>query len=241
MFDFISTDEINCGRQPELDLAKGFAIAFMVLCHVVMRLGIADADMLGVLAVAILGGPLAAPVFMTSLGIGVCYSKNSTAEKLAHRGIKTIGIGLLLNICRVVLPFTFATAITGESKWNLMIILTLNSEILAFAGLAFLLIALIKSLNMTNRQICLVALIFTLFGGLFTKGRQFCCSNDIVNVLAGIIVPANVYAAECKAIFEEGVPFPFLNWIIYPLAGLVFGDILKKVTDKKSMYKLIWL
>jgi len=240
MFDFISTDEINCGRQPELDLAKGFAIAFMVLCHVVMRLGIADADMLGVLAVAILGGPLAAPVFMTSLGIGVCYSKNSTAEKLAHRGIKTIGVGFLLNICRVALPLIVCGAIGGKIQWRLLTILSLNGEILVFAGLAFLLIALIKKLDMTNYQIFALALVFTLFGGLFTKGNGFCCSNDILNVLAGIILPANVYTEGIKVFFEEGIPFPFLNWIIYPLAGLLFGNLLRRVTDKKAMYRLIW-
>lgn len=240
MFDFISTDEINCGRQPELDIAKGLAICFMVLCHVVMILGSTHGDLLWILATDILGGPPAAPVFMTCLGIGVCYSRNSTAEKLAHRGIKTIGIGFLLNICRVVLPLIVCGAINGKILWKMLVVLALDGEILVFAGLAFLLIALIKKLNMTNYQITLVALIFTLFGGLFTKGNEFCCENDIKNILTGIILPANIYAADVKLFIEDGVQFPFLNWVIFPLAGLLFGGLLRRITDKKTLYRLIW-
>lgn len=240
MFDFISTEEVNCSRQPELDLAKGFAILFMVLCHTVMELGNSGTNVLGTLAISVLGGPLAAPVFMTSLGVGVCYSKNSTPEKLARRGVKTIGIALLLNFFRVVLPLTFVGILTGGFDWQFTAAVFVSCEILSFAGLSFILIALIKKLNLSNLQVVLIALIFALFGGLFTKGHELLFTSDIINAIVGIFVPTNVYTAHLLEFYHDGIPFPFCNWIIFPLAGFLFGRTLRKVTDKTAMYKLIF-
>ena len=71
-----STSEVNTGRQVELDIAKGFAILFMVWVHTTETFG--NYQGIGnVIVEHFLGGPFAAPVFMVCMGIGMCYAKRA--------------------------------------------------------------------------------------------------------------------------------------------------------------------
>ncbi len=95
----ISKKSINTERQTEIDWLKIFAIFFMVIIHVYEELSIINHDIMPDSAFRIiiefLGGPLAAPVFMFSMGIGMVYTKNASAEAFAKRGIKLLVLGYL--------------------------------------------------------------------------------------------------------------------------------------------------
>ena len=73
-------DRINTGRQLELDVAKVFAILFMVTIHVHEEMSVvnyywARSDNAFRFILEFLGGPLAAPVFMFAMGVGMVYTK----------------------------------------------------------------------------------------------------------------------------------------------------------------------
>ena len=67
-----SKDEVNTGRQIELDIAKGFAILFMIWVHTAETFS-AGTGLGYEIVDNFLGGPFAAPVFMVCMGIGMRY------------------------------------------------------------------------------------------------------------------------------------------------------------------------
>jgi uncharacterized membrane protein len=107
-------EPVNNGRQPELDMAKGLAIVFMVWTHVFEELSPGSEGVMVMLVRNILGGPFAAPIFMICMGIGISYSKKSSPQKLLHRGIGLFGTGLLLNMFRFVVPDLLKYALTND-------------------------------------------------------------------------------------------------------------------------------
>jgi uncharacterized membrane protein len=75
----------NAARQPELDMARGLAVFFMIAVHVLEILGdTALAETGPGIVIGFLGGPPAAPVFMMLLGVGIVYSARATPENLAR-------------------------------------------------------------------------------------------------------------------------------------------------------------
>lgn len=136
----------NSKRQPELDLAKGFAILFMVWVHIFEELSLKTEDIL-VTFVEVLGGPFAAPVFMVCMRIGVVYSRHNTAKDLLRRGLHLLMVGFVLNIARFVIPDILLYVITGKTSYLADTFSLFSVDILQFAGVAHLFLALIKKLN----------------------------------------------------------------------------------------------
>lgn len=65
------SETVNCGRQKELDMVKGFAIIFMVWDHVSRELGGNVESPFGMFVDMILAGPFAAPMFMICIHWGI--------------------------------------------------------------------------------------------------------------------------------------------------------------------------
>lgn len=94
---FKETKQIcNEGRQPELDIARGLAVIFMVLIHTVEYYWDWDNEIFDKVA-NFLGSPPAAPVFMFLLGCGIIYSRRSTAQQVLKRGIKMLMLSYVFN------------------------------------------------------------------------------------------------------------------------------------------------
>ena len=76
------------GRIRAFDLARGLAVGFMILIHVLGHFGDETtwATPAGVV-VTFLGGPLAAPVFMFLMGASLSLSRRSGAASIARRAI----------------------------------------------------------------------------------------------------------------------------------------------------------
>jgi len=66
-----SDENINTGRQTELDWARGFAVFFMILVHVKIELPGFPFSSLYSKVLEFVGSPLAAPTFMILLGAGI--------------------------------------------------------------------------------------------------------------------------------------------------------------------------
>ena len=97
------------------------------------------------------GGPLGAPGFMVAMGMGMCYTRFYTSRRFARRGLRLCLAGLILNICRCTLPYLIGYSITGDYDKYMsdIVFVTFENDILMFAGLSFILMALLKHLKMS--------------------------------------------------------------------------------------------
>lgn len=218
-------DRIQTGRQPELDLAKGFAILFMIWVHVFEELSPQAAGGLYTL-VEVFGGPFAAPVFMVCMGIGICYSRKNSPRDLFYRGLSLLGIGLVLNLFRFVLPDLLKYVLTGNEAWLGATFSLFSVDILQFAGLAFLFLALEKKLGFSNHMIFGIGVGASVLGMLLCEVSS---GNYVIDQLLGFI-----WGTQTESYF------PFLNWLIFPSFGLWFGSLMQHCSNKKRFYQLMF-
>ena len=225
-------DRINTGRQMELDVAKALAIPYMVIIHVyeemsVVNYGVRPDNLFrGILE--FLGGPLAAPVFMFAMGVGMVYTRHRSPRAFAMRGLRLLALAYLLNLVVWSIPYLLA-AMQGSPwhGWTLVDTLGLV-DILHFAGMAFLLMALLMKLKVGRYGTVLAALLLQGLGTLLL--HRF----DTLPAVAR-------YAVSLVFYTSPNVCFPLSLWFVYPAFGLLFGEFLQTVSDKRTMYNRLAL
>ncbi len=224
----IASGEVNTGRQFEIDIAKVISIVWMILVHVDEECykNIEFAPGLETwisVAIEFVGGPLAAPVFMIAMGIGMVYSKNQEPKVNAVRGLKLVGQGYLLNIVRGTIPcLVFLVLYQSKSLQYQGLEELLCLDILHFAGLTFLFFALTKHFHVSDLSIAFVALALLVAGSV---AAPIYPDGELISVWIGYFTYQNYLT-----------PFPFFVWLIYPVAGYLFGKVLLRVTDKTKFY-----
>ncbi len=219
-----SMDEVNRGRQKELDLARGFAMLFMILIHAYTELYLDDIGPTKYDAVVhFLGAPPAAPVFMILLGVGIVYSKKSTPKELFRRGGTLFFLGYILNFLRDYVP----DIIIANQEQDMELALQAwdwlwSVDILAFAGLTFIFFGLVKRFKLNNWFLAA-------FWGICTTLNMF---------LQGVIVENETLNIVCRLIWttDEYTWFPFLIWITYPIFGYFFGQFFIRCSNKDKFY-----
>lgn len=227
MGKFFSNELVNTGRQIELDIAKCLAIFFMIFLHCLMvtsgfnnnislfmQRGIAQ----------LLGGPFAAPVFMFTMGVGMVYSRNQDPVYLIRRGIKLMLLGVVVNVGEFFLPHFLAGKLLG--KWDIFPIagglLLFCVDILAFAGMAMILVGVLKKLRLTGRQMVIVALVLSVIGWLF-RFHDF--GSNVPNLIGGYFIGTS----------GGFTAFPLFPWFIFPASGILFGEYYMRCNDKKKL------
>ena len=175
----------------------------------------------------IAGGPLAAPTFMILLGIGIVYSRNSSAKKLAMRGLSLIALHYALNFTSFGIPYLIMYARTTDTMYlDEFFGYVFSIDILAFAGLTFLVFALKEKLRLKTIHLVVFALVLSSMNLLLTNQID----NIFLGAFLGLFVRVNEYSF-----------FPFLAWIGYPVMGYIVGNLLKTCTDKTLLYKYVFI
>lgn len=220
---------VNNGRQRELDWAKAFAIIFMITIHVYEQLSVIDIDTVptGVFRITMefLAGPLAAPLFMFCMGVGIMYSRNNTPEEMAHRGVKLLRNGYLLSFFKGTLPTAIAMALGFAVPWTLIDSFLLVS-ILQFAGMAFFTIALMKKLKFSLPAMLGTSLVLSVLGGQLAR---LDLTGSWLQYLFGLFFNTNNYTT-----------FPMFRWLYYPVIGMIFAHFLQRAEDKNAFYGRIF-
>lgn len=212
----------NTRRQFELDCLKFFAIPFMTCVHIYEKFGLYDyygelPDSLFQNVIEFLGGPLAAPVFMFCMGIGMIYTRHNTSHDFIMRGFKLLIMGYVLNFFRrtffQIILWLAGIQFYDDPIGNLLIV-----DILQFAGMAFIFIGILKRLNVTIPIICLIAVVLQA-AGIWTE-RLNIEPLALQNII-GLLLPVGEYVA-----------FPMFLWLVYPAFGMLFAEYFQKVEDK---------
>ena len=226
-------------RHPELDIAKGFGICFMVLVHAFLQYYPYYEEVNGtfVRTIFFLGRFPAAPVFMFCLGCGVVLSRRNGAGDFLKRGIATLALGyLVMNVATNVIAWVLFALKNGylNGEYLLTILRYIPEtfpevDILQFAGLTFLFFAMVKALGLKDWMILLCAVTLSMVGMVLRQVVPV--DNGLVRAAAGLLW-GNV----------ETSCFPLFSWIIFPCAGYLFCKYLLVPCEKKNrMYAMAGL
>ena len=227
----ISKEPCNVSRQIELDYGKALPILCLPFIHCIIECCTEEQLLHGVPYAfdMIIGGPMAAPMFMFCMGATVHFSKNHSASDMAKRGLRLLFVGLLLNIFRFLVPFLVGYAVTSDAEHFLtpLPFFFFGNDVLQFAGLAMLCIALMIKLRLPKSAMLGISLSLSVAGS-FLRGADL--GNDVLNVIFGWFIGTE---NEAGLIVSD---FPLLNWLIVPVCGYLFGWLLQRVKDKKRFY-----
>ena len=215
------------GRQVELDIAKGIAVLLMICVHVqeVLSHSAVQHSLFGNIVEFVTGFP-AAPLFMFVMGVGTVYSRRQDAGYAIGRGASLLLMAYLLSAARGYIPWSLGIKLgllaQDAVPYGDVVQSLLEVDILHFAGLCFILIGVLRAAKVPWGAYPVVGL---MLGGL--------------NYLVRGIGTGHAYLDSILGLFwgtGETSYFPFLSWVMYPMAGVAFGHILKDSCDERRLY-----
>ena len=215
-------------RVRAFDLARGLAVFYMILVHVLWHWG-APATWttpIGTL-ISFLGGPTGAPTFMFLMGASLAFSSRSTFSWLAARGAWLVFLGYLLNLFRGVIPSMLGTAtgvVTPEqiapfTPWFLLTTVDIHQ----MAGLSLIAVAILRT-RTSPGWIWLGLAGVIVLAAPWLRSLQFGTP-----LLDGPLTPVLGSAPN--------VYYAVIPWLVYPLTGAVFGTILARAPDRSAIFR----
>lgn len=97
MKNVFSNENVNSGRQIELDFAKVFAILLMIVTHYFAFCTFGGIDYDTEILIIFLLCQCSAPILMFAMGIGMIYTRHNSPKEFIIRGIKLLILGLIVN------------------------------------------------------------------------------------------------------------------------------------------------
>jgi uncharacterized membrane protein len=207
------------------DLARGIAIITMVTIHSIVFVGEpALTSTIAGLFCNVIISLLAAPVFMFVMGALFSFSSKTSLKTQLLRGLSILLIGYVLNLFRGTIPVAAGQMfgwITEDLENPLKYLL--EDDILEFAGLALITVALVKRFLPWK-------LSWIILGGIVAFGSPLVWNR-------GCDQPALHYVLSLFTGSEEYNYFPFFPWITFPLFGMAYGAFFKASKDKNTFFK----
>lgn len=209
-------------RLPEIDFIKAFCILAMILVHCYEEFYDGDGSGTSSLFVDIFNVIIGASSFMFCMGFTMDLKKEKSGEVCLQRGGILLLVGLLLNFIRSPLVlcthfFTDDPVIVFQSMIDVLAV-----DILPFAGMAFLLMGVLKKCKLNPWGIFIVSLAIS---GIGTALRYTDTGHPIVNALLAFFIGSN---AESY--------FPLCHWFVFFAAGNLYRTYYMKIEDKKAYY-----
>ncbi len=230
----LADEPINTGRQLDVDIAKAEMVLMLPFIHCIIECTSDEGLCSGIpyLFDSVIGGPFSAPMYMFAMGIGLVYSRRCGLSQQLKRGLALIGIFYLSNTCRFLIPYLIGYRISGDKEHFIdpLLYRWLGNDILLFAGMSIIVIALFRHFRLSDKSMIVIsaalALACTLIGDVDTHSM-------FGNIFLGYLIGTD--DATGYVISD----FPLLNWLIFPVAGYVFGKIHIRVKDKGAVYRIV--
>lgn len=219
-----SSQEINRNRQNEFDLIKALTIVLMIWTHVYENLSTGFEPSLSHFNAYYRGCLFGASTFMFCMGIGMVYTRSSAPKDYFKRGANIFFTGFLLNFFRVVISGTVTGRYIFDPQSATYLILAVGSDILFFAGLAFMMMALLRKMGLKYWQILLVSVLLSILADFLEGvGSQNFFMNQAIGFFLG-------NSSESY--------FPLFYWFIFVAAGCVYGKMYLHINDKSTFHKI---
>lgn len=210
------------------DLARGLAVFFMILVHVLWHWGAPETWTTPIgEVISVLGGPTAAPVFMFLMGASLAFSSRSSFGSLASRGLWLVFLGYLLNFLRGVIPATLGLAsgvVTADqiapfTPWWLATTIDIHH----MAGLSLIAIAALRVRSQPGW-------IWLGVGGALVLAAPWLRTLTFgTPLLDGPLAPILGSAPNAY--------YAVVPWLVYPLTGAVFGKLVAAAPDRIALFR----
>ena len=218
---YLSDRAVNKGRQPEIDCLKAFCIFFMVFLHAFEECAEAPGAVYHIITlIECLTG---AGTFMLCMGIGARYSRHQAPMDYLKRGFELLTVGQALYLARDSVPNLIAWWCKGDSIFLSGSLLVIQTDIMTFAGLAFMLLALFKKLKVPDAAIVVIGVGMNAFA--FVLSRFFRTTGSyLADQLLGyfVVTDAESYFALCC-------------YFVFVAVGYALGGIYPKIKDKDAL------
>lgn len=227
------TADNNSERIFYLDFARGIAVFFMIMQHVMImheRSGGEGNTVIGNLFI-LLGTAPAAPIFVFIMGIFLVKSKKTVKQNMI-RGVKLFAFGYLLNLLRFTLPLLLVGISKSFSEQMFPILpesahelinysfnLLFTIDIFQLTGLSLVLFSVLK--KYANNRYMLPALILLIL----------LVSPYLWGLKDNLLVFTPLWGAS------EITDFPLFPWSVYFLLGMYLGKYFQAQTMEKNMKK----
>ena len=219
-----SKENVNMGHQTEIDYLKSLLIFLMGTTHVYSYFSVGIFGPILYSTSFILG----AAGCMLLMGIAMKYSRKHDIKDYVSRGIVLLSMGQCVNIVRNGLPNLVAWWITGNKLYISRVLLFLQTDILHFAGISFLFLALLKKIGLSDKLIVIISIIINNGAFLLYKIMK---SPD--NYLLSQFLGFFVFTTNTETLF------PFCSYFIFVAIGYWLGGIYQKISNKDKFYNLI--
>jgi len=211
-------------RYYEIDLARAIPLLFLPIVHVFEEYSAGgflysgtESSLKIIYQMCILGPS----VFMIVLGMNIAFSTHTSPKELFQRGLKTILYYFLLNAARFGIPTLLGYLFIPE-PWvlELAACMMVTSDILMFAGLAFLFFALMRKWKISS------------FGSLLITLGILCIHMLVSPML--VVAERSVFADFLGNFIycSETSSFPVMAWLPYPAIGLIMGEYMKTLNEQ---------
>ena len=231
----LKDQEVNVGRQRELDLVKGFLMIMIVFIHSFQTIAGAEAAESSVHTIMFaLFMPTGACLYLFTMGFGSAFTRHSQPKDMVKNGVKLLFYQGLSNLCYAAIMticFNIRNSITGEAAGsrelynaNLYSMLTFVN-IFFIAGMCYLVLAIYRKLNV--------------------KLSGYIISTVIVGIISpftGLLVsdnPALNWILDMTFGGKGETSFCFFPYLSYVFLGYVFGKVIRRVpeNEKGNFYK----
>ena len=222
------TGLVGRARVRAFDLAAGLSVLFMILVHVLWHWGRPETWTTPVgEAISYAAGPTAAPVFVFLMGASLGAARQARASTLVTRGLWLLFLGYVLNFLRGVIPGSLGTTfgvVTPEqiapyTPWWLATTVDLHHVV----GLSLVTIALLRTRNQPNAW-------WLVLGGVLVLAAPW---------LRTIVVGTPLLDAPLTPVLGSApnVYYALVPWLVYPLAGAVFGRAIARTDDRTRLFR----
>ena len=169
---------------------------------------------------------------MISMGIGMCYMRRQTPSSYLIRGFGLLTIGQFLNILRNCLPNLIGYWVTGRQFFISNSLLILQADILTFAGLSFLLMALFKRLRLKNGAILLISVVMSLIALFMWRALPAPYSWSVKPTHDSYLVSRML---AFFVITNAESYFPLFCYFVFVAFGYFIGGYYPRIRDKDAL------
>lgn len=232
----IQKDEVNTGRQTELDLVKGFLMVMIIFIHSYQTINTPEASASSLYKILFaFFMPTGACLYLFAMGFGSVFSRRNEPKDLAKSGVKLLFYQALSNACYglcLLIPFAIHNLFASPSQASVDAYHATLYSMLTFiniffiSGMCYLVLAIYKAIKMPligyGISALLVGIISPFTGTLVSE-------NAALNWILDVTFGGKGEATFCF--------FPYISFVFL---GYIFAKLIRRIKteDKKDFYKL---